>query len=771
VLYLDGVKAAEKGTGYTHAPSAPPTGTPFRIGRQYGTYGEYWDGLIDDLRIYGKELTHQEVKGIYHGMAFKYSTGPEDYMVECSGNGLQTGGDLLGPRNDRYGRPKWIDFSGSVDNAISSSRFDHSLARLNGAMGNGTAQFTMSAWLLMDPAEWGTYDSIFYLRGEDGKYASIYNFTTAIGENLLYAQVYDGTGMDQWYYGPFADQSISNKWIHVALVYNTTASGGGEATMYINGRPADLTESSTLATGDLGKITGLYMGSSVNDHFFDGVIDDVHLYARTLSAEEVFQDMAGGANARDRTVTVHFGGTTMAVNPALTQFPYQDGTAPTVEMIAKLYTENISIPGKNHKYPVDGVAVDQGVCSQDVCYEKPCGAVPTRTYQRTWAEAENYVLSDLETDDGRIILNITGFSRGGASTFVLAHNVQLWPPISIRVKHINILAFDPVPGQFDYCINRDAFDIGPLVQNLVIFYMRDERYGYYDNMELLQADMRPIDPTIQMGNTITKRWNVLIPGAHETGVGNAQLSGHNLPTIFAYCCPVGGLCYNNASFNPCVNWSFYEPFRYASYITNIIAYELFESKQWGNVTFNKDHFIDDYDPGSSYTYTDFKDRWNKTSDLSIMAKDPWNETWAEFQHWGWAHLRTIANVSGNPSGLMFYGPGTIGGWCGNRGGVTWYILNLLCNDFVEGSYNLSRGLKTNNPALIRGGHPFYGYYDWNGLANPSGLIEGTYLFSTDALISHKDLSNQLRLHTDDIDEDPTNNTLGWTEAQCNEDLP
>jgi hypothetical protein len=197
--------------------------------------------------------------------------------------------------------------------------------------------------------------------------------------------------------------------------------------------------------------------------------------------------------------------------------------------------------------------------------------------------------------------------------------------------------------------------------------------------------------------------------------------------MFAYCCPAGGSCYNNALYNPCSNWSFYEPFRYASYITNIIAYELFESAQWGHVPFYKTYFTDNYDPGFYYSYLDFKDKWRKASDLSIMAKDPWNATWAAFQHWGWAHQRTVANVAGNPSGLMFYGPGTIGGWCGNRSGVNWYICNLLCNDFNEGSYNFSRGLKTNNRNLVRGGHPFYGYYDWTGLAKP---IQRTPSFPT-----------------------------------------
>jgi hypothetical protein len=54
-LYIDGVEVAEKGS-----PISNPDGY-FRIGKQYGGYGEYFHGQVDEVRIWDSCLTVEEI--------------------------------------------------------------------------------------------------------------------------------------------------------------------------------------------------------------------------------------------------------------------------------------------------------------------------------------------------------------------------------------------------------------------------------------------------------------------------------------------------------------------------------------------------------------------------------------------------------------------------------------------------------------------------------------------------------------------------------------
>jgi hypothetical protein len=73
-------------------------------------------------------------------------------------------------------------------------------------------------------------------------------------------------------------------WTHVVATYD-----GAFARIYINGNPSGLRE--TLASCNVGDSTGnLYIGRSTNgNNDFQGPIDDVRIYQRTLTATEIDQ--------------------------------------------------------------------------------------------------------------------------------------------------------------------------------------------------------------------------------------------------------------------------------------------------------------------------------------------------------------------------------------------------------------------------------------------------------------------------------------------------
>jgi hypothetical protein len=102
----------------------------------------------------------------------------------------------------------------------------------------------------------------------------------------------------------FATDNVitTNEWIHVAL---TSSSVDGQRA-YVNGE--DVTSltgqgSNAAATGPFGTFPGYPVeigvgrridGVDGRDFYFDGVLDEILIYNRTLSADEV-ADLAGGS--------------------------------------------------------------------------------------------------------------------------------------------------------------------------------------------------------------------------------------------------------------------------------------------------------------------------------------------------------------------------------------------------------------------------------------------------------------------------------------------
>jgi len=114
-----------------------------------------------------------------------------------------------------------------------------------------------------------------------------YETILTVGSNRVF---YLNNGLLTFYDGAtersFGSALSSNAWHHVALTYD-----GAVLRAYVNGVQHGSTQSATLApyTGVLQVGAWLTGGSSVD--FFSGVIDEVHVYNRTLSITEIQSDM------------------------------------------------------------------------------------------------------------------------------------------------------------------------------------------------------------------------------------------------------------------------------------------------------------------------------------------------------------------------------------------------------------------------------------------------------------------------------------------------
>jgi hypothetical protein len=234
----------------------------------------------------------------------------------------------------------------------------------------------------------------------------------------------------------------------------------------------------------------------------------------------------------------------------------------TPELVSSLYkvqlTDQGYQPGYQHyKHIVNGVGTGVNLPLADVLAQ---GFSSNPINPRGWAvclrEGKDYLEQVALANDRDIILNVIGHSRGGVLAIWLAHEAQ-----SIaRVKAINIIAYDPVPGD-KISPSPEIFVLGEKVKNYIGFYAEDER-------TMLFEPMIPIAETDK-----TNVWLIRVPGSHETLVGNYQRDGHS------------------TDFHATDWWELTETWLKdelwpASRLTAAVTQELLGSKNWGGVRYS-----------------------------------------------------------------------------------------------------------------------------------------------------------------------------------------
>ncbi len=243
--------------------------------------------------------------------------------------------------------------------------------------------------------------------------------------------------------------------------------------------------------------------------------------------------------AEEEVVTIYFGGTKMK---SWMWDPDQNDAFSRPETVATLHhfqNTGRSPRGENHtKHFVEGFDED---------LNPPWEAHNT--------EALVHLNETHECEAQCITLNLVGFSRGGVSALRFARHVTMTSPWSRlqSLKKINVLAFDPVPGDETGADNNaDWFNLSPGVEYLG-FYAEDERAFHFSPVFPARPPSNPSNPRINFFK---------VRGAHETPVGNTQVNGHD-----------GDDGYDNAGLTP------------VSHTLIMAATEFLGSSDWGHVRF------------------------------------------------------------------------------------------------------------------------------------------------------------------------------------------
>ena len=275
-IYINGSLESSITNGNTN-----DIGTLASIGRNRVTNDTYYNGQLDDMRIYNRALSPAEVSTLYN-----FAPGPVGYwnLDEKSGT---TASDISGNGNTGTWNGSGNHFvSGKVGGA---GNFNGSSDYITSADATNlnSSSVTVEAWVKFTVID-GVYRTIA------GKWQP--------GVKEQYLIQIDSDNKIGWWTGNSSSGAggrlassttpVSGRWYHIAATITGTTKS-----IYLNGVLDNSTTSGNALSGtsdiDFG-IGSKKSGGGSYYEFFNGQIDDVKVYNYARSAKQISEDMMGG---------------------------------------------------------------------------------------------------------------------------------------------------------------------------------------------------------------------------------------------------------------------------------------------------------------------------------------------------------------------------------------------------------------------------------------------------------------------------------------------
>lgn len=287
-IYVDGVLAPTT-TIRSQSWTSINTSMPVLVGSDNG--GHYFDGAVDDVRIYNRALTAQEVailagvkgkpvttsnNGLIGYWPFDANTVESTVLKDKSGRGnnaslVASPAKVQGKVRDAY------SFDGSTQYAQVTASSDLNL----------TSNATLAAWV---------------------KVSTLKNYNQVVMRNRanidFYGMVIDSTG---GVFAQFANNSSvcaplsttkieAGRWYHLVVTYDGSL-GSANCKIYINAvqDATTATYSGGIGTGFTTEVLAIGMDPANASRVFSGSIDEVKVYNRTLSPSEITTLYKSGA--------------------------------------------------------------------------------------------------------------------------------------------------------------------------------------------------------------------------------------------------------------------------------------------------------------------------------------------------------------------------------------------------------------------------------------------------------------------------------------------
>jgi hypothetical protein len=279
-LYANGAKVATSSTGSGSLTDGGTGLQKFAIGRSNGSSYTYWTGIIDEVRLYNRALSSEEIAKLYQ------STAPDSPDTGLKGYWSFNGPDVSGTTA--------FDRSGVGNNGTLTNGPTVALGKIGQALsfdGNndyvsagdvnavdGASTLTLSGW---------------FKRSASNAHLTVGKTTNAgrtfsinfYNDGRAYVNVGTGGGVNS--YGYFT--SNDTDWHHVVFVFDGNLSGNANrAKAYLDGVQQSLTFSNTIPAATQASSDSFEIGRDQTlATYSSGGIDEVRLYSRAFTQTEV----------------------------------------------------------------------------------------------------------------------------------------------------------------------------------------------------------------------------------------------------------------------------------------------------------------------------------------------------------------------------------------------------------------------------------------------------------------------------------------------------
>jgi hypothetical protein len=309
-LYVNGTR---KGDGRLNQPWQGTGG--LQIGRARdatGNVGQYFSGLVDDVRLYGGLLDDSRIGNLYNSYPVQCGTiaDPKPCAMPTADAGRWRFDENTGTAvADSSGRGLAAATHGGADwtggRIGAAGRFDGTsgYAQTAGPVLNTTAGFSLSAWVY---ASTNTVTANQVILAQSGSLASPFYLYHEAGGRWAAAMADADTASPKLVTALSTERVWAGQWTHLGLVYNANLH---QLRLYVNGRLSSAQTGVTAwdATGPLNMARGRWAGA--DGLYFQGGIDDVRAFSGALRDGEmskVYDDtsavMAGNWTFDDQTV-------------------------------------------------------------------------------------------------------------------------------------------------------------------------------------------------------------------------------------------------------------------------------------------------------------------------------------------------------------------------------------------------------------------------------------------------------------------------------------
>ncbi len=305
-VYLNGQLMVDSTLG-----SERPILNELHIGRHHlpdGEYGWYYNGNIDDIRIYSRALSLEEVQSLYYSsqcIEVVYDTiftqiidtvfmRPGDYHIPNEGLmfNYKLNGDIEDASgNEEHGSATSLIFGQdrfSIDNRAYFNDSDNAYGIVNPALYYNPQEFTVAYWFKTDHSgpkiapEEGTIMSILADNTTGTSYQHDRKVVMAPDGRIAVAVYYGQGGQDGWL--ATNESYDDNQWHHVAISLSDTTG----FKLYMDG---DLTAHKPEVISAQNKNGYWRFGGWLvdNRNAYYGYLDDIRVYNRPLTDKEIIQ--------------------------------------------------------------------------------------------------------------------------------------------------------------------------------------------------------------------------------------------------------------------------------------------------------------------------------------------------------------------------------------------------------------------------------------------------------------------------------------------------